>query len=71
MATQPFSVTVYRMNQDEHEDRTVTLEAVAMNIAENGSLMITRPNGRAAQFLPGTWGHIDVVRVKGRREEEQ
>jgi hypothetical protein len=70
MATPPFSVKVYRMNHSKNEETTATFEAVAMNIAENGSLMITRPNGKAVHFASGTWGHIDVVRVRGRRDAE-
>jgi len=67
MATQPFSVTVYRVDENGEEQGNVTIQAVAMNIAENGSLFVTGRSGKPAHFTAERWAHIKVVSYKGRQ----
>ena len=64
MATdEPFSVTVSRINEGEHEAPYETITAQSDTLSANGDLLIAG-NGRSRRYSADAWDEFEVKRIR-------
>lgn len=66
MTDKLYGVTVYRVNEAEHQADRESFEASSVEVRADGSLHFNTPPGSRV-YGPTTWGSFDFVRVMRER----